>query len=92
MVRIIEVLRSFVSDETGFVKQQNSLALSWTAGIMIAAAVMLGGPTASGADPAEAFHFHYSPCATTLGCRNYWCPQYDHTEGFCHNHKCYCRG
>ena len=71
MLRIIEVLSRFVSDETGFVKQQNSLALPWTASIMIAAAVMFGGPTASEANSSWSWHAHgacYSDGACSHRC------------------------
>ena len=67
MLRIIEVLRSFVSDETGFVKQHNSLALPWTASIMIAAAVMFGGPTASEANWSWSWHDH-GACSSDQAC------------------------
>ncbi len=84
MGRIIGVLRSFVSDETGFVKQQNSLALSWTASIMIAAAVMLGGPTASVANtPPDGPHRHGGPCVTNAGCKYTWCLVNGHNVGEC---------
>ena len=72
MLRIIEVLRLFVSDETGFVKQQNSLALPWTASIMIAAAVMFGGPTASEADDSWSWHDH-GWCPEHYACVNIGC-------------------
>ena len=68
MLRIIEVLRSFVSDETGFVKQENSLALPWTASILIAAAVMFGGPTASEANWSWSWHAH-GTCSDDAGCK-----------------------
>lgn len=67
MLLIIEVLRLFVSDETGFVKQGNSLALPWTASIMIAAAVMFGGPTASEADSSWSWHAH-GACSSDHDC------------------------
>lgn len=67
MLRIIEALSRFVSDETGFVKQQNSLALPWTASIMIAAAVMFGGPTASEANSSWSWHAH-GACSDDVAC------------------------
>ena len=80
MLRIIEVLRLFVSDETGFVKQQNSLALPWTASVMIAAAVMFGGPTASEADDSWSWHAH-GACSGDVDCRR-TCIENDHCDGY----------
>ena len=61
MGRIIEVLRSFVSDETGFVKQQNSLELSWVVGVLMWAAAITGMPQA--ADAGTGYHsFGPPPC------------------------------
>ena len=80
MLRIIEVLRLFVSDETGFVKQENSLALPWTASIMIAAAVMFGGPTASEANYSWSWHAH-GACADDDACEKR-CHYMSHHVGF----------
>ena len=80
MLLIIEVLRLFVSDETGFVKQENSLALPWTASVMIAAAVMLGGPTASEADTSWSWHDH-GACSSDQQCAQE-CWRQGHGNGF----------
>ena len=80
MLRIIEVLSRFVSDETGFVKQQNSLALPWTASIMIAAAVMFGGPTASEADDSWSWHAH-GACSSDQAC-GCTCYSAGHLDGY----------
>ena len=79
MGRIIEVLRSFVSDETGFVKQENSLELSWVVGVLMGAAVMFGGPTASEADDSWSWHSH-GACSDDLNCWN-MCAANDHDDG-----------
>ena len=81
MLRIIEVLRSFVSDETGFVKQENSLALSWTASVLIAAAVLLGPPAESGAGTSGQPH---AACPGQALCMDY-CTSAGagHRTGFC---------
>ena len=60
MLRIIEVLRLFVSDETGFVKQHNSLELSWVVGVLMGAATIAGMPQP--ADANTGWHSFGPPC------------------------------
>ena len=80
MLGLLAVMRTFVSDETGFVRQKASLPLPWTVGMIIAAAVFLSGPTASEAFSSGSVH---GGCGSQSACQEYCDGLSGHQIGDC---------
>ena len=86
MFGIAEVVRSFIFDESGFVKQRDTIGLSWTVGVLLVAAVFWTNPTAVPAGSASSQH---GTCSSSTCCAD-TCSDAGHCGSYCDGGACYC--
>ena len=97
---LYDIIRSRILDETGFACRQAGLPLSWTVGLLMAAAIVVaipGGANADGSGP----HLHGATGCAGMPppygdwyCANIVCPDYEHFDGDCAlgMNRCACWG
>lgn len=77
MQAILSLVAEFITSESGAVPPRTGLPVAWTAGVLVAAAVVLGTPETSAAHCGAAYHYFPNYCYAWK-CYN-----------FCHNeHGC----
>jgi hypothetical protein len=82
---VLNFMAEFLASETGFVRQRHGLPVAWTAGVLVAAAVILGMP-----GKAEAYCRQFPGCAGDAACAAQ-CQYSGCATGWCHTpNECVC--
>lgn len=77
------VMSEFITNETGFVRQRTGLPVAWAAGVLVAAAVILGTPGTAAACGGTPCDWIGSCVGWPSGQCNYLCITQGHACGEC---------